>query len=133
MEQHCEWKHFRAGEELTRTGQYFRSTMLIAEGLVKVYREDDQGNEFFLYYLQPGDACALSMMCAMKAEASQVKAVAVKDSEILSVPIQQTDAWMSRFKSWNQFVVETFRSRFEELLLTVDHIFRLWMKGWSFA
>ena len=35
---------FKAGEKLMRTGQYFRSTMLIIEGLVKVYREDEQGS-----------------------------------------------------------------------------------------
>lgn len=113
---------FKADETLMRTGQYFRSTMLILSGLVKVYREDDQGNEFFMYYLQPGEACALSMVCATKAEASQVMAKAVKETEVLSIPLKQMDEWMTRYKSWYHFVLETYRLRFEELLVTIDHV-----------
>lgn len=117
-----EIRSFTAGEQLMRTGQYFKSTMLIVDGLVKVYREDDQGNEFFMYYLQPGQACALSMVCAVKQETSQIMAKAVKDTEVISIPLAYMDEWMSKYKSWYHFVLETYRSRFEELLVTIDHI-----------
>ena len=43
-------KEFDEGDELMRTGQYFKSTMLIVNGLVKLYREGDDGEEFFVYY-----------------------------------------------------------------------------------
>ncbi|ULQ55419.1 Crp/Fnr family transcriptional regulator [Flavihumibacter rivuli] len=119
---HSEFKSFRAGDQLMRTGQYFRNTMLIVDGLVKVYREDDQGNEFFMYYLQPGQACALSMVCATKQETSQIMAKAVKDTEVIAVPLQYMEEWMGKYKSWYHFVLETYRSRFEELLVTIDHI-----------
>lgn len=120
--QHATVKHFVAGDQLMRTGQYFRSTMLIVDGLVKVYRQDEEGNEFFMYYLGPGQACALSMVCATKQEASQIMAKAVRDTEVLSIPLQFMDEWMTRYKSWYHFVLETYRSRFEELLVTIDHI-----------
>src|SRR5204863_8239676 len=32
------------------------------------------------------------------------------------------DAWMATYKSWYHFVLETYRSRFEELLVTLDHV-----------
>jgi CRP/FNR family transcriptional regulator len=105
-----------------KTGQYFRSTMLLVEGLVKVYREDDQGNEFFMYYLQPGQACALSMVCATKSETSQIMAKAVKDTTMIAIPLKYMDEWMSQYKSWYHFVLETYRSRFEELLVTLDNV-----------
>lgn len=117
-----EIRHFKAGEQLMRTGQYFRSTMLIIEGLVKVYREDEQGSEFFMYYLQPGQACALSMVCATKSETSQIMAKAVKDTTVIAIPLQYMDEWMTQYKTWYHFVLETYRSRFEELLVTIDHI-----------
>jgi len=117
-----EIRTFKAGEQLMRTGQYFRSTMLIIEGLVKVYREDEQGSEFFMYYLQPGQACALSMVCATKSETSQVMAKAVKDTTVIAIPLQYMDEWMTQYKTWYHFVLETYRSRFEELLVTIDHI-----------
>ncbi len=113
---------FKEGDQLMRTGQYFRSTMLLVEGLVKVYREDEEGNEFFMYYLEPGDACALSMVCAIKQEKSQIMAKAVKDTEVIAVPLKFMDLWMTKYKTWYHFVLETYRSRFEEILLTLDHI-----------
>lgn len=115
-------RYFKAGDELMKTGQYFRSAMLILDGLVKVYREDDQGNEFFMYYLQPGEACALSMVCALKQEASEIMAKAVKDTEVIAIPLHYMDEWMTKYKSWSKFVLETYRFRFEDLLRTVDHI-----------
>lgn len=118
----AELKTFDDGELMMRTGQYFRSTMLVVHGLIKVFREDDEGNEFFMYYLQPGEACALSMICATRQETSQIKAMAVGETEVLAIPISVMDEWMLNYKSWYYFVLETYRSRFEELLVTIDHI-----------
>jgi len=114
--------HFDEGEQLMRTGQYFKSAMLILEGLVKVYREDEEGNEFFMYHLHPGQACALSLVCATRQETSQIMAKADKETEVLALPLRLMDEWMTRYKSWYHFVLETYRSRFEELLLTLDNI-----------
>lgn len=111
-----------AGQMLMKTGQHIRSTMLVLSGLVKVFREDDEGGEFFMYYLQPGQACALSMVCATRRETSEIMARAVTDSEILTVPLDFMDEWMLKYKTWYHFVLETYRNRFEELLHTVDHI-----------
>ena len=58
-------KHVEAGATIIRTGQYIKSTLLVTKGKLKVYREDDDGNEFFMYYLLPGQACAISLTRAM--------------------------------------------------------------------
>lgn len=117
-----ELKTIKAGEVFMRSGQYIRSTLLILDGLVKIYREDDEGNEFFMYYLEAGQACALSLVCAANQETSELMAKAVTDTEVLSIPISYMDQWMSTYKSWYQFVLRSYRSRFEELLQTIDHI-----------
>ncbi|MGV3765280.1 MAG: Crp/Fnr family transcriptional regulator [Chitinophagaceae bacterium] len=122
LEEKAELKSFEAGEWLLRTGQNIRSTMLITSGLVKVFREDEEGNEYFMYYLEPGQACALSMICAAKQETSQIMAKAVLPTEVVRIPLDNMDAWMAKYKSWYYFVLETYRARFEELLSTVDHI-----------
>lgn len=115
-------KTFAAGEVMMQTGQYFRSTMLIAEGRVKLYRQGDDGNEFFMYYIEPGQACALSMICAAKQQTSEVTAKAVDDTVGLLVPIELMDELMKDHKSWYYFVIETYRNRYEELLNMVDQI-----------
>jgi CRP/FNR family transcriptional regulator, anaerobic regulatory protein len=122
IQEQGEVRSFKTEEQLMRTGQYFRSTMLILNGLVKIYREDDDGNEFFMYYLQPGQACALSMVCAAEHKRSAIMAKAVKDTEIMAIPLHFMEEWMGKYKSWNHFVIGTYRSRFEELLSTIDHI-----------
>ncbi len=122
MSEKAERREFKEGQLLMKSGQHIRSTMLITGGLVKIYREDEEGNEFFMYYLQPGQACALSMICATRQETSQIMARAVTDTETLAVPLEYMDKWMSEYKTWYHFVLETYRSRFEEMLVTVDHI-----------
>ena len=115
-------KKVTAGEILLRVGQTIRSTMLILDGLVKLYREDDEGKEFFIYDLDAGQACSLSMVCAAKHETSEVLAKALTDSTVLTIPLEFMDRWMTRYKSWYQFVITSYRDRFQELLKTIDAI-----------
>ena len=96
--------------------------MLILKGLVKLYREDEDGKEFFIYHLEAGQACSLSLVCATKHEKSEVLAKALTDVTILTIPLSYMDQWMAKYKSWYQFVITSYRSRFEELLKTVDAI-----------
>lgn len=115
-------KEVKAGETLLKVGQTIRSAMLIIDGLVKLYREDDEGKEFFIYHLDAGQACSLSMVCAAKHETSEVLAKALTDATILAIPLEYMDQWMSKYKSWYQFVITSYRNRFEELLKTIDAI-----------
>jgi CRP/FNR family transcriptional regulator len=117
-----EVKIMAEGEVLMRTGQHIRSAILVLNGMVKIYREDDQGNEFFMYYLDVGKACAISLVCALGKETSKLKAKAITESAILSIPIRYVDEWMGKYKSWAQFSVNSYRERFNELLETIDHI-----------
>ena len=115
-------KHVKAGDTLLKLGQTIRSTILVIDGLVKLYREDGEGNEFFIYHIDAGQACSLSMVCAEKHETSEVLAKALTDATILQIPLEFMDQWMSRYKSWYQFVITTYRGRFDELLKTIDAI-----------
>ena len=115
-------KKVKAGDILLRVGQTIRSTMLILDGWVKLYREDEEGKEFFIYHLDSGQACSLSMVCAAKHETSEVLAKALTDATVLTVPLEFMDKWMTKYKSWYQFVITSYRNRFQELLKTIDAI-----------
>ena len=115
-------KRLAEGEEILRTGQYIRSTVLLLSGLLKVYREDEEGNEFLMYYLEPGKACALSMMCAAREEQSQILAKAVTAAEVILIPSHLSELWLGKYKTWHNFVIDSYRQRFEELLQTLDSI-----------
>jgi len=113
---------FQAGTIIIRTGQYIKNTVLVISGKIKVYREDENGGEFFMYYLQPGQACAISMICATKNEKSQIMAKVIEDVELIMVPLPLMDKWMMQHRSWYEFVIDTYRSRFEEVLEVIDSI-----------
>ncbi len=114
--------NFKAGEILMRTGQFIKSTVLVLKGKIKVYRESEDGGEFLMYYLQSGQACAISMICATKSEASQIMAKVDEDAELLMIPLEVMDKWMLNHRTWYEFVLGTYRSRFEDILEVVDNI-----------
>ena len=114
--------NFEAEDQVMRPGQYIRSALLVLEGRIKLFREGEDGEEFFLYYLGPGEACALSMICAMRQETSALKATAVGRVEALAVPIEELDDLMRNHKTWYYFVLGSYRNRFEEVLELLDQV-----------
>lgn len=117
-----ELKEVPAGTTLLKIGQTIRTMMLVIEGVIKLYQEDEEGNEFFIYHIQPGQACAVSMVCAYQQEKSQVMAKTMTDVTLLTVPLQYMDKWLTQYKSWHFFVIRTYRARYEELLNTINEI-----------
>ena len=113
---------YKAGDVIMRTGQYINYTILVTKGQIKIYREGENGGEFFMYYLQPGQACAVSMICATKSQTSQIMAKVVEDVEVIMIPLSLMEKWMMKFRSWYEFVIFTYRTRFEEVLEVVDSI-----------
>jgi CRP/FNR family transcriptional regulator len=113
---------YKAGDVIMRTGQYINYTILVTKGQIKIYREGENGGEFFMYYLQPGQACAVSMICATKSQTSQIMAKVVEDVELLMIPLSLMEKWMMKYRSWYEFVLFTYRTRFEEVLEVVDSI-----------
>ncbi len=115
-------RKFNAGEIIVRTGQYIKSTVLVLTGRIKIYRENDEGGEFLIYYLGAGDACAVSLICALQSQTSEITAKAIEDTEVVMLPVQLMDELMSKYKSWSHFVIQTYRRRFDEMLTVIDNI-----------
>ncbi|UII27033.1 Crp/Fnr family transcriptional regulator [Fulvivirga maritima] len=103
-------------------GQFIKNMPLLYEGAIKVLRQDEEGHELFLYYLQPGQTCAISLTCCLAQERSQIRAIAEEDSYMIQLPVHLMDEWMTKYKSWKNFVMNTYRERFEELLSTIDSV-----------
>lgn len=111
-----------AGQEMLKPGQSIRATMLVISGLIKICRHDDNGNEYFMYYLAPGEACAVSIISAQKLEASGVNATAISDSVVICVPLRHVDEWIGKYKSWSEYAITSYRDRFQDLLQALDEI-----------
>jgi CRP/FNR family transcriptional regulator len=76
-----------------RTGQYINNTMLITKGQLKVLEKGKMAGVFNVL-LQPGQACAVSMICATKSQTSQIMAKAVDDVELIMVPLSLMEKWI---------------------------------------
>ena len=111
-----------AGETMIEIGGYVRFMPLVVEGAIKVMREDEEGDEIFLYYLLPGQSCAMTLNCCMANLPSEITAKTVEDTICIALPIDVMDDWLRRFRTWQNFVLTTYSYRFNELLNTVDSI-----------
>lgn len=122
IQQAGEIREFKAGEIIMDVGRYIQSLPLLISGSIKILRDDEEGHELFLYYLNPGDTCAMSLVCCMGNERSKIRAIAEEDTEVMLIPIKFMDEWMSAYPSWKAFVMNTYQSRLEEMLRTIDSI-----------
>ena len=118
----AELKQAKAGDILLKMGQNIKSAMLVVEGTIKLDQEDEDGGEYFMYHLNPGEACAVTLVCNYHHEQSHVLAKAVTDIQYLAIPIEFMEKWLNEYKSWHYFVIKTYRSRYEELLKTIHEV-----------
>lgn len=112
----------KAGDLLMDIGQYIKFIPLVLKGSLKIMREDNDGHELLLYYIHPGETCAMSLTCCQSDARSNVRAVAEEDTLALAVPVQLLDRWTTEFRSLKSFVLLSYQRRFDELLKTIDGI-----------
>ncbi|MCC8361319.1 Crp/Fnr family transcriptional regulator [Salinimicrobium sediminilitoris] len=115
-------REVKAGETIIDIGDYVKSMPLLLEGAIKILREDKDGDELLLYFLERGDTCAMTLACCLGHTKSEIRAVAEKDTHLVMIPIDKMEEWTSRFKSWRNFVFESYHSRLTEMLDTIDTI-----------
>lgn len=114
--------HIVEGDMLVDINQFIKYVPLLISGKIKIIREDEAGHELFLYFLNPGEVCAISLVCSVKESISKIKALAMEDSVLVAFPLKFMDEWMQRHKTWYHFVLDTYHTRFEDVLQTLDDI-----------
>lgn len=113
-------KTFHANDIIVDIGQELTQVPLLIEGLIKVLREDSQGNELLLYVLESGDTCSMSLTCCMAKSKSKIRAVADKDSKVIMIPQEKMTEWFHTNESWRNFILQSYQIRFNEMLETID-------------
>ncbi len=116
------FKEVPEGFKLMEVGQYVKGMPLLISGAIKVLRDDNNGDELLLYYLEKGDTCSMTLTCCMGDAKSEIRAIAETDAKLIMVPIQKMEEWTAKYKSWRNFVFESYHNRLNELLHTLDSI-----------
>lgn len=115
-------KEVPEGYKLIEIGEYIKSMPLLVSGAIKILREDNEGDELLLYYLEKGETCSMTLTCCMSHSKSEIRAVAEIDTVLIMIPIQKMEEWTAKYKSWRNFVFDSYHKRLNELLNTVDSI-----------
>lgn len=110
------------GKVLLEPGQFVKAVPLVIEGSIKIMRMDEDGKELFLYYLDQGETCALSLTCCSASRPSEIKAVVEEQATIVFIPVQIHEQWSDEFKQWKDFVSSTYQQRFQEMLVALDAV-----------
>lgn len=115
-------KSFKENEKIIEIGDQVKAMPLLLSGAIKILREDQDGDELLLYFLERGDTCAMTLSCCLGSTKSEIRAVAELDTQLIMVPIEKMEEWTSKYKSWRNFVFESYHSRLSEMLDTIDTI-----------
>jgi CRP/FNR family transcriptional regulator len=113
---------FKEGTLILDIGQLLSQMPLVISGSVKIMKEDKEGNELLLYYLELGDTCAVTLSCCTKPTKSTIKAISETDVELLFIPIEKMEEWMIKYKSWRSFVMDSYNYRLQEMLDAIDNL-----------
>ncbi len=110
----------KQGDILIDLNQEIRFMPLLFEGAIKILREDKEGDELLLYFIEKGDSCAMTFSCCMGSGTSEIRAVAEVDTRLVMIPVTHMEQWMEKYQSWRRFVLDSYHGRMTELLETVD-------------
>ncbi len=113
-------KTFKKNDIIIDIKEELKYVPLLIKGNIKVLREDNEGSELLLYVLESGDTCAMSLTCCMSKSASKIRAVADEDVKLIMIPIDKMYLWYHNNKSWRNFILQSYQTRFDEMLETID-------------
>lgn len=116
------YKEFKSQTIIINTNSFIISIPLLLEGAIKILREDANGDELVLYYLEKGDTCAVTLSCCVGQTKSKIRAVAETDIKLLMIPKEKMSEWLSKYKTWQEFILQSYHSRLQEFIEAVDTI-----------
>ena len=116
------FKEIPEGYKLIEIGDYIKSMPLLLSGAVKILREDNDGDELVLYFIEQGDTCAMTITCCLGQTKSEIRAVAETDTKLIMIPVEKMGEWMGKYKSWQNFILQSYHDRMKELLEAIDTI-----------
>ena len=116
-------KKFKKDDIIIDINQSLNFIPLLLTGDIKIIREDKDGNELLMYFLEAGETCTMSLSCCLGTTKSKIRAVAEKDSSLVMIPVENTQKWFHNNASWRNFILQSYQIRFDEMLEAIEHHF----------
>ena len=115
-------RDFKEGDVLIDFGDYIKKMPLLVSGAIKILREDFDEGELLLYFIEKGDTCAMSMTCCLGESKSEIKAVAETKGQVIMIPVLKMEEWLGKYKSWRNYVFNSYNNRLKEMLSAIDNL-----------
>lgn len=115
-------RDFEEGDILIDFGDYIKKMPLLLEGAIKILREDFDEGELLLYFIEKGDTCAMTMACCMGETKSEIRAVAETKGKVIMIPVHKMEEWLGKYKSWRNYVFNSYNNRLKEMLNAIDNL-----------
>ncbi len=109
-------KRYEKDTVILKENSFVKYIPLVLSGLVKIYKEEENGNEVLLYYIKEGETCIVSVMTAEKNEKVNVKGVIEEDVEAIMLPKKVLYDFRKNFPEWNLFIYNSFNDKFDEVI-----------------
>ncbi len=119
--EHCELQTFEKSEVVVREGQFVKIVPIVVTGKLRVY-QTRMDREILLYHVEPSQTCMMSLSACFFNNESPSQAVAKEKTQAITVPVRYVTQWQKEYSSWNEFVIRTFRNRYDELLNAFESI-----------
>ncbi|WP_248722369.1 Crp/Fnr family transcriptional regulator [Seonamhaeicola sp. ML3] len=116
------FKSFIKDDIIIDINQPIRFIPLLLSGNIKILREDNEGNDLLIYFLEAGETCTMSLTCCMGTSKSKIRAVAEQDSSLIMIPAQKMHEWFHSNETWRNFILESYQTRFDEMLEAIDSL-----------
>jgi len=115
-------RDFKEGDILIDFGDPIRKMPLLISGAIKILREDFDEGELLLYFIEKGDTCAMTMACCLGETKSEIRAVAETKGTVVMIPVIKMEEWLGKYKSWRNFVFNSYNNRLKEMLSAIDNL-----------
>ncbi|MFO7672393.1 MAG: Crp/Fnr family transcriptional regulator [Lutibacter sp.] len=116
------YRTLASGETLIDIGDNMTHVPLFLKGAVKIIREDKNGEDIALYFLERGDTCAISFINCINKSRSMFRGIAEKETEGIFVPVSKIDDWLVKYKSWRHFIIDSYHMRLIEMVESIDSL-----------
>ena len=107
---------FPENEVVLTDRQFIDYIPLVTKGGTKVVRRTPDKESLFLYFLQAGETCTMTLSSCLKREKSKVTAKTIAPTEIVLVPVERVYLYTRRYPSWNEFTLHSFQRKFDAIL-----------------
>jgi CRP/FNR family transcriptional regulator len=115
-------RDFKEGDILIDFGDSIRKMPLLISGAIKILREDFDEGELLLYFIEKGDTCAMTMACCLGETKSEIRAVAETNGQLIMIPVSKMEEWLGKYKSWRNYVFNSYNNRLKEMLSAIDNL-----------